>query len=181
MKQGNNRRGITLIEITVGVLIIGVIFAVVFNIFGVGLRGSHKGMAHLTIMEGAAILLSQIEYDLLRAYALTDPADGAADKDARWEIFTDDSSGKGIVMYNLLNDGIERTLEIGGTANKHVYCRGLKVGLKFHHISLPDTESSVRKVGMWVELSVATPEKFGTAEQFSMKRLIICKNIQNPL
>ncbi|PKL43999.1 MAG: hypothetical protein CVV41_09555 [Candidatus Riflebacteria bacterium HGW-Riflebacteria-1] len=181
MKQNRPRRGITLIEITIGLIIISAIFAVVFNIFGVGLRGSHKGMAHLTIMEGAAILLAQIEYDLLRAYALTDPADGSSDKVARWEIFTEDSSGDGIVMYNLSDEGIERTLEVGGTVNKYVYCRGLTVGIKFHHISLPDPENSLKRVGMWVELSVAAPEKFATVEKFSMKRLIICKNIQPPL
>ncbi|EKD82337.1 MAG: hypothetical protein ACD_39C01353G0005, partial [uncultured bacterium] len=103
------------------------------------------------------------------------------DKVARWEMLLDDASGKGTVIYNLLDEGIERRLDVAGDQHKHVYCRGLKASLQFHHVVLSDPESSVQRVGMWVELSVVAPEKFGTTEKFSMKRLIICKNILNPL
>ncbi|MBU1106608.1 MAG: type II secretion system GspH family protein [Candidatus Riflebacteria bacterium] len=175
------RSGITLVELVIGIVIISLLFVVVMNIFGAGLRGSNKGMAHLTIMEGAAILLSQIEYDLLRASVLLDPAVGTADKVARWEMLVDDAAGKGTIIYNLLDNGIERSLDVAGDQHKYVYCRGLKVGLQFHHVCMPDPENSAQRVGMWVELSVTAPEKFGTTEKFSMKRLIICKNIINPL
>lgn len=175
------RKGITLVEMVLGLIIISIIFVVVFNVFSIGLRGSNKGMAHLTIMEGAAILLSQIEYDLLRASVVKDPAAGASDKDARWEILLDDSSGKGIIMYNLLDEGIERTIDAGGKQHKYIYCRGLKVALKFQHVTLPDPANAQQKVGMWVELNVEAPEKFATEEKFSMKRLIICKNILDPI
>lgn len=175
------RSGITLAEMAIGLIIISIIFVVVFNVFSIGLRGSNKGMAHLTIMEGAAILLSQIEYDLLRASVVKDPADGASDKDARWEILLDDSSGKGTIMYNLLDEGIERTIDAAGKQYKYVYCRGLKVAMKFQHVTLPDPANAQKKVGMWVELTVEAPEKFGTEEKFSMKRLIICKNILDPI
>ncbi|KAF1081233.1 MAG: hypothetical protein GQF41_2501 [Candidatus Rifleibacterium amylolyticum] len=175
------RRGITLAELAIGLIIVSIIFVAVFNIFSVGLRGSNKGMAHLTIMEGAAILLSQIEYDLLRASLIKDPSAGSSDKDARWEILIDDSSDKGIIMYNLLDNGIERTVDVAGKQHKYIYCRGLEVGLKFQHVTLPDPATAQQKVGMWVELSLKAPEKFGTEEKFSMKRLIICKNILDPI
>ena len=181
MNRCNRHTGITLVELTIGIVIVSLIFVVVINIFGAGLRGSNKGMAHLTIMEGAAILLSQIEYDLLRASVILDPAAGSSDKVARWEMLLDGASGQGIISYNLVDSGIERNLDVAGDQHKHVYCRGLKVGLQFHHVSMPDPENSAQRVGMWVELSVAAPEKFGTSEEFSMKRLIICKNIINPL
>ncbi len=175
------RSGITLAEMAIGLAIVSIIFAVVFNVFSIGLRGSNKGMAHLTIMEGAAILLSQIEYDLLRASVVKDPVAGASDKDARWEILLDDASGKGIIMYNLLDEGIQRTIDADGKQHKYIYCRGLKVGLKFQHVVLPDPANAQQKVGMWVELNVEAPEKFATEEKFSMKRLIICKNILDPI
>ncbi len=181
MKRLITRKGITLAELAIGLVIVGIIFTAVFNVFSIGLRGSNKGMAHLTIMEGAAILLAQIEYDLLRATVVNDPPAGASDKDARWEILLDDSSGKGIIMYNLLDEGIERTIDAGGKQHKYIYCRGLKVALKFQHVTLPDPANAQKRVGMWVELLVEAPEKFATEEKFSMKRLIICKNILDPI
>lgn len=181
IKQVRKRKGITLIELVIGLIIVSIIFVVVFNIFSVGVRGSNKGIAHLTIMEGAAILLSQIEYDLLRASLLQDPLPGVADKVARWEIPLDNPTGKATIMYNLLDNGVQRTEVVGGDQLKHVYCRGLKVDIQFRHVCLPDPTSSLQRVGMWVELSVVAPEKFSTTEKFSMKRLIICKNIINPL
>lgn len=181
IKQLRRRNGITLLELVIGLVIVSIIFVVVFNIFSVGVRGSNKGVAHLTIMEGAAILLSQIEYDLLRASLLQDPSPGAADKNARWKMLLDDPADSGTIMYNLLDHGVERSLVVGSDHHKHTYCRGLKVDLQFRHVSLPDPANSLQKVGMWVELSVVAPEKFGTTEKFSMKRLIICKNIINPL
>lgn len=180
-KQFNWRNGITLVELTIGIVIVSIIFAAVFNLFSIGLRGSNKGMAHLTIMEGAAILLSQIEYDLLRASKLVCPELGKADKDASWEMLLDNDSGKGTIIYNLLEDGVERNLVVDSEQHKYVFCRGLKVDLQFRHISLPDPANSQEKVGMWVEVSVIAPEKFDTTEKFSMKRLILCKNIINPL
>ncbi|PKL49229.1 MAG: hypothetical protein CVV42_06795 [Candidatus Riflebacteria bacterium HGW-Riflebacteria-2] len=175
------RMGLTMVELAIGLIIVSIIFAAVFNLFSIGLRGSNKGMAHLTIMEGAAILLSQIEYDLLRASSVKDPSAGASDKDARWEILLEDTANTGIIMYNLLADGIERTADVAGKQHKYVYCRGLKVGLRFQHVILPDPANAQQKVGMWVELSVEAPEKFATQEKFSMKRLIICKNILDPV
>jgi len=182
MKQRSAKRlGLTLIEMVIGLIIISIIFVAVFNIFSIGLRGSNKGMAHLTIMEGAAILLAQIEYDLLRATKLKDPAAGASDKDARWEILLENTDNAGIIMYSLLEDGIERTADVDGKQHKYVYCRGLKVSLNFQHVTLSDPANAQQKAGMWVELNVEAPAKFATEEKFSMKRLIICKNILDPL
>lgn len=175
------RRAVTLAEMAIGIIIVSIIFLAVFNLFSVGLRGSNKGMAHLTIMEGSAILLSQIEYDLLRATQVQDPAPGAADKAARWEILLDDASGKGTIMYTLTDEGVVRNLDVAGTKYKYVYCRGQKVGLQFHHVKVADAASSMQKVGVWVELSVEAPEKFATEEKFNMKRLFICKNILDSL
>ncbi|MDD3147820.1 MAG: type II secretion system protein [Candidatus Riflebacteria bacterium] len=169
------KRGITLIEVSIGVFIISILMAAVMNLFGAGMRGSTKGMAHLTNMEAAAILMSQIEYDLLRAVKLLDPSPGDSDKVARWEILT--GNGNGTIIYNLVDNGIERKLDGGTGDQKYVYCKGLDVKLAFRHVTFAATPGSPEKAGMWVEVSVATPKKIGSSEEFKMKRLILCRNI----
>lgn len=173
MKQ--RQRGVTLIEVAIGSFIISLLMAAVMNLFGAGMRGSTKGMAHLTNMEAAAVLMSQIEYDLLRAVKVLDPAPGASDKVARWEILTD--TGNGTIIYNLLDNGIEREFDGTSDDNKHVYCKGLDVKLAFSHVTFAASPGSGNKAGMWVEISVATPKKGGSSEEFKMKRLILCRNI----
>ncbi|HNX75875.1 MAG TPA: prepilin-type N-terminal cleavage/methylation domain-containing protein [Candidatus Rifleibacterium sp.] len=173
MKQ--RQQGVTLIEVAIGSFIISLLMASVMNLFGAGMRGSTKGMAHLTNMEAAAVLMSQIEYDLLRAVKLLDPAPGASDKVARWEILTD--SGNGTIIYNLLDNGIEREFDGTSDDNKHIYCKGLDVKLAFSHVTFAASPGAGNKAGMWVEISVATPKKGGSSEEFKMKRLILCRNI----
>lgn len=177
MNKNLTKHGVTMIEIVIGVLIISILMAVVMNVLGAGMRGSTRGMAHLTNMEAAAVLMSQIEYDLLRADKLLDPAPGMADGVARWDILTTAGSGKGTVIYNLLDNGIERKLDAGSTDQKYVYCKGLDVKLSFRHVNFTGAAGSGSKAGMWVELSVATPKKIGSSEEFKMKRLILCRNI----
>lgn len=177
----SRRIGLTMIEIVIGALIISIIMAVVMNMFGAGLRGSTKGMANLTNMEAAAVLMSQIEYDLLRASRLIDPLPDSSDKVARWELLSDDGSGNGTVIYNLLANGIERQLDSGSGSQKHVYCKGLEVSLLFRHVCFNDTGKGTQRSGMWVELSVASAKKSNNNEEFKMKRLILCKNILNPV
>ena len=175
MSQSHLNKGITLIEVCVGVLIISILMAAVMNLFGAGMRGSTKGMAHLTNMEAAAVLMSQIEYDLLRAVKLLDPAPGVSDRVARWEITT--NSGTGTIIYNLLDNGIERKLDGTSDDQKYVYCKGLDVKLAFRHVTFASSPGSGEKAGMWVEVSVATPKKLGSSEEFKMKRMILCRNI----
>lgn len=173
------RTGLTMVEIVVGALIISIILAVLMNVFGAGLRGSSKGMAHLTNMEAAAILMSQIEYDLLRASIIKDPACNASDKVARWDVLTDDGTGKGTVIYNQVTGGIERQFDSDAGNLKHMYCRGLDVALSFRHVIFNDPVRALQKTGMWVELSVSSAKKSVGTEEFKMKRLFICRNIQN--
>ncbi len=171
----DSRQGITLIEVAIGVFIISILMAAIMNLFGAGMRGSTKGMAHLTNMEAASVLMSQIEYDLMRAVKLLDPAPGSSDKVARWEILTD--SGNGTIIYNLLDNGIEREFDGSSDDNKHVYCKGLDVKLAFRHVTFAASPGSGNKAGMWVEISVATPKKGNNSEEFRIKRLILCRNI----
>ncbi len=179
MRKALRRNGLTMVEVVVGVLIISIILAVLMNFFGAGLRGSSKGMAHLTNMEAAAVLMSQIEYDLLRASIVKDPACNVSDKVARWDVLTDDGAGKATVIYNQLAGGIERQFDSAAGNLKHMYCRGLDVSLSFRHVVFDDPARAVQKTGMWVELIVSSAKKSSSTEEFRMKRLFICRNIQS--
>ncbi len=173
----NRRRGITLVEISIASFIVTLLIGSVIHLFNAGVRGSTKGMAHLTNMEATAVLMSQIEYDLLRAFQVEDPAPGVSDKVARWKILTPD--GEGRIIYNLLPEGIERKLDAPAGEQKYLYCKGLAVKLSFRHVTFAGGPASPEKAGMWVELSVATPKKNGNTEEFKMKRLIICRSLDN--
>ncbi|MDD2999812.1 MAG: type II secretion system protein [Candidatus Riflebacteria bacterium] len=177
MKGTKASRGITMVEITIGVLIISILMAAVMKMMGAGMRGSTKGMAHLANMEAAAVLMSQIEYDLLRASSIVDPPAGEKAEVARWDILTNEGSGKSTIIYNLLNNGIERKLDSGSEKHDYIYCKGLDVKLAFRHVKFDDAAATAFRSGMWVELSVASSKKSNNNEEFKMKRLILCKNI----
>ncbi|MDD2623700.1 MAG: type II secretion system protein, partial [Candidatus Riflebacteria bacterium] len=85
------KKGLTLIEICIGVVIVSLLMVTVMKLLGTGMSGSQKGLSHLANMEAASILMSQIEYDLMRAYELTDPPVGEKSISARWKMLTDET------------------------------------------------------------------------------------------
>lgn len=179
--KNNTRQGLSMVEVLLGILIISVVFAIALNLTGSGLRGADKGMSHLVLMQSAAILMAQIEYDLLRASNILDPALGVTDTAARWELLTDDADGMGTVIYNQVSNGVERHFTTASDNDRYIYCKGLNVDLDFRHVGFPDTTNSSVKRGMLIKIKVLSAEKFGTTEEFKMKRLFICKNIINSL
>ena len=170
-----------MIEVFIGVLIISVIFAIALNLTSSGLRGADKGMSHLALMQSVAILMAQIEYDLLRAYDLLDPAPGDTDTAARWKLLIDDDDGEGTVIYNQVSDGVERHFTTANDDDRYTYGKGLNIELQFRHVYFPDPTTSSDKRGMLIKIRAVSPEKFGNTEEFEMKRLFICKNIINTL
>lgn len=176
-----DKRGLSAAEILIGIVIVGIILAISMNLMSSGLRGADKGMSHLNLTQSAAILMAQIEYDLLRASHILDPGPGLTDNVARWELLTESSSGYGTVTYNHFPAGIERNFSTDSDSEKYVFCKGLQTEISFRHIFFADPVNASEKLGMWVTLRVKAPEKFGNSEEFSMKRLFMCKNIINSL
>jgi hypothetical protein len=125
--------------------------------------------------------MSQIEYDLLRASHILDPALGVSENSTRWELLTDDLSGFGTVIYTDSSKGVERNFISDSDNEKYLFCKDLQTEISFRHVFFNDPVNATEKIGMWVTLRVKTAEKFSTTEEFSMKRLFMCKNIINSL
>ncbi len=87
-----------------------------------------KSLSHLANLEAASILMSQIEYDLMRAYELTDPPVGEKSISARWKMLTDETipDTTATVTISKSREAVKRTLIEDGSTLEHTYCRGLK-------------------------------------------------------
>lgn len=175
MRIANTKKAITLIEICIGLIILSLVMAAVMNMFAGGLKGSKKGMAHLANMQTASIVMAQIEYDILRATKIIDPAINSKDNAARWE-FKNKDGIVNTVIYNLLPNGIERQ-EFNSVAGKktHIFGKGISLKIQFRHLEFSDPIKKEIKEGILVELEAAT--KKSNKEKFKLKRMVTCKNI----
>lgn len=173
------KTGLTLVEISIGVVISALLLAGIMNLLSAGMKGSTKGLSHQANMESASILMSQIEYDLLRAKELSDPPINGKDSSARWIMYYSHSdNGDATVSYSVEQDSIVRIADLGGgKTEKQVFCKGHKVNLNFTRFAVQIGFEQIRH-GMFVELSVGAKEdtKLASAEVFSMKRLVMIRS-----
>jgi len=169
------RKGVTLVEICIGVVILSLVMTGVMRMFAGGIRGSQQGMAHLTNMQTAAIIIAQVEYDLMRATELNDPPVNTTETAARWKIKSEDGSSS-TVIYNLLPDGLERQ-ENNSTSGdkKHVFGKGLNLKLQFRHLEFVITGEKKKKEGMLIDLKVASDKN--SNEEFHIRRMVVAKNL----
>ena len=173
------KKAFTIIEITICVIISILLFLGVINVLKAGMQGSSKGLSHQANMESASVLMSQIEYDLLRSTSISEPKVNCRDSIARWKFWNSHSNNwEATVTYELSNEGVVRVVELSdGKIEKTVFAKGHKVVLKFTHFTTrPSFE--VRKNGMIVELTVAAKDnkKIGENESFSMKKVFVVRN-----
>ena len=186
--MNRNKRAFTIVEILIGLLIASLLIVGLMNLFHVGIKGSSKGMAHLENMETAFILMSQIEYDLLRSYNITDPQNNSEDNGAKWDFWYGNSdSNKASVDYSYENGAIARKVTLYkldgkiGDIEKSYFCKGYNVDLKFMHLvfEIGSSKYSKKRHGMWVELTVSSKDNRngGKNEPFTLKRLIIVHKI----
>ena len=61
------KRAVSMVELTIAVVLTSLIVSGLMVLYTTGLRSSSKGLDHLNNMNDAAILMSRIEYDLLKA------------------------------------------------------------------------------------------------------------------
>lgn len=191
------RRGFTLIEVSIGVIISAIILVGLMNLFSSGMRGSTKGLAHQANMESASILMSQIEYDLLRATEIIEPAEDNKSNNGSWKFYYAASAaitGKGdpvTVQYNTnTGDGCVRYVDMGdGKTQNTVLAKGQKVDLSFAHFTVnnalkkyADKKLIQKKHAVWVELTVSSKygKKIGKGdkelEPFTLKKLIVIRS-----
>lgn len=174
MNKLSFKKGISVVEIVIGLIILSILLIVLMNLMTTGVRGASKGITHLGLMESSSILMAQIEYDLLRAYQI-DPS-FIAGINARWGILT--PGGSAIITYNLLTNGVERRLDEPSGSQQYVFLKDTKVDISFESFSFADTPNQTQRVAILVSLKVSSHERAqGNSEEFSLKRLIFCKNI----
>lgn len=172
----NNRKAVTLIEVSIGIVLSALLLGGVLNLFTSGMKGSAKGLTHQDNMETAYILMTQIEYDLLRATKIESPGWDQKDDAARW-FFQDSENGVAkeipVIYSNNGTDGIIRDID----GKKMYYAKGHPVELRFTHFAVDtglgkESDLLVEKHGMWVELIVYSKSK---KESFKMNRLIVIR------
>ena len=181
-----NKRAFTLVEISIGIIIASLLIIGLMSLFRAGMKGSSKGMAHQENMETASILMSQIEYDLLRSYSISYPQNGSEEDGAKWDFYYGNSdSSKASVDYSYENNAIARKVTMynldgsSGREEKTYFARGHKVDLRFLHLvfEVGSQNISKKRHGMWVELTVSSKDNRngGNNEPFTLKRLIIVR------
>ena len=180
------RKAVTLIEVIIVVGLAAMIIVAVMNLFSSGMKGSAKGLAHQTNMESASIIMSQIEYDLLRATKILNPEATATNNSnkAVWEFNSDVlKPGKtSTVTYFKTFDGFGVCREVKtneGKVNKTVLGKYQKVDLNFRRFifNTGSKKYPVYKDGMLVEVIVSSSDnkRGGTNEAFTLRRLIVVR------
>lgn len=183
-----SKRAFSLVEITVGVIIAAVLLTVLMKLLSSGMKGSTKGIAHQANVEAASILMSQIEYDLLRATEIVSPVNTESDSTACWKLYNASSKTGSPVMVTYatnVSSGVDRKINIEGSIQNSTLAKGHNVSLKFTHFKATPAADKYRKLGekylirhaMWVELTVSTKndKKVGENETFSLKRLVVVR------
>ncbi len=170
------RRGLTLAEIAVSVLLGAIVLLAASQMLSSGMKTSTKGSAHLTNVQATSLLMSQIEEDVQRAVDVSFNPPGNPEPSAKFVIL-EEQGGKVAtcaIIYERAGDpqGIKRTRDPGGGAASevHAFCRGLKVlDCSFTRLDLED-----RRIGFKVVLKTGT---YPTgSEEFTLERFILCRN-----
>lgn len=181
----SGNRGFTLVETMVAVLLGSLLLMAVTKIFSGGVRMTQKGSSHLTLAQGAGMLMAQIEKDLTSAVTL--PEAGLA-----WKM-AGNVGEKGriatmAVQYELLPDkpgGVRRKAApessgspaagspAAGTPVIHTFCSGLATSLE-----LKSADVGSRKArGYVVTIKVQGNSGVAGGESLELRRFIFCYNL----
>ena len=183
-----NKKAVTLVEILIGVILSSILIIGVLNLFTSGIKESAKSLTHQDNMEAANILMTQIEYDLLRATRILNPSWNNEDVGASW-IFDSKSSELGEITFTYdyadPKVGVHRHVEGRTTNIDNYFAKGHFVDLKFKHFAVDAGKGEkddfiIEKHGMWVDLTVYSKdvkpeEKNKDKDAFTMRRLIVVR------
>lgn len=184
----NRRKAVTLVEVVICVVLFAMLIAGLMRVFSSGMKTSVKGLAHQANMETASIIMSQIEYDLLRATNILQPDINLSEDfdKAIWNFYYGDSeiNSPATVTYARLDNGVGVSREVklaDGKTMSNIFARDQKVELSFKNLRINNgsTDVPLYKHAMLVKLTVSTRDskKVGTnpEEAFSLSRLIIVR------
>lgn len=171
------RNGVTLIEMSIGLVIAVLIVGALHSLMSTGLKSSVKGSSHLSNIQVASIITSYLERDFVNAVEVTTPTGDEIQLKV-----ADDVTAGGIVLENVVYECMpsinrfSRKKALDGspvTPIEHDFCSGFsvdKVGNQpvFSKISLPGG-----RVGFVVKFQIATAKK---TEPFEVERVFVCGN-----
>ncbi len=165
------RRGFTLAEAIIGVVLASFVVLIISRLLSSGVRSSVKGAAHLTNVQGASLLISQLDFDLKRASSVD-----IQGQQMTIEALTDVKNGQKAfekIVYKAgdQNIGFQRRRE---QDEPHFFCEGLQVEAAsgspfFAKVTFPGTD----RFGVKIRFVVTRPK--GT-ETFLGERFVICAN-----
>ncbi len=174
-------KAISLIEISIATVLAFIILGSILNLFSSGIKGSTRNLTHQDNMETANILMSQIEFDLLKANQIKSPDWNQEGNNALWVLKSTSSSlGDITFTYDYVpnsQEGIHRYVKGNNIEENYYYAKGHPVKLNFTHIVVKPQNTSnpfIEKHAMWVELDVGSAK--GDVATYTLRRLITLKN-----
>ncbi|HAE39002.1 MAG TPA: hypothetical protein DCG57_10245 [Candidatus Riflebacteria bacterium] len=172
------RRGFTLVEMIVAALISVLMLTAVYNLMSNWMRSSVKGTSHLSNIQVAVLISSQIEHDLQRATSININADG-------FHIKTLEDVGKNKkeldVTYEKTpdNQGLRRIVNDSGAI---VLERLLGDGFRVNEVNgepiLQKISFPGEKFAAKILFEVASPKN---EEPHVMQKMIFCSNCRENL
>lgn len=173
------RHAVSMVELTIAVVLTSLIVSGLMMLYTTGLKSSRKGLDHLDNMNAAAILMSRIEYDLMKAVAVNDPEIGKSANGSTWKILTDEAGSLGTIEYQMVPEGIMRKETIGGNQQSYIFCRGKRANISFDRLTLDAESTQEGKNAFIVALNVADAKMEATGdEEFEIIRLISWRSQQ---
>lgn len=173
------RHAVSMVELTIAVVLTSLIISGLMMLYTTGLKGSRKGLDHLDNMNAAAILMSRIEYDFMKAVAVNEPEIGKSANGSTWKILTDVAGSFGTIEYQMVPEGILRRETIGGNPQSYIFCRGKRATISFDRLSLDAEATNDGKNAFIVALNVADAKIEATGdEEFEIIRLIFWRSQQ---
>ena len=176
IRTARSRWGATVAELLIAAVIGAILSLAITKLFFSSVRVSQKGMAHLTNIQSAALLVTQIEQDFRRAAGIQPPPPDMPG--GLLQITGEDEAGLLTVVYANTTDrkGVLRRLtrvlttpDAPDQTTGHVYCQGLPVVIDFTPVTISG------KTGYSVAMQVKAPGPGG--EEVRLKRLFACPNL----
>ena len=167
--------GVTLVEVCISIVVLACVMNVIMSFMAGGIKGSNKGVSHLTIMRGAENFIAYLEKDLQKASKIIDPIAGEVDKALRIETVND--KGKtSIVTYDCFPNGINRKVYNGvSTISDNMLCKDQTVKIKFFHLEFAQKDSYQNTKAVMVQLEVSSAKD--SAEKINLERFFTCRSL----
>jgi type II secretory pathway component PulJ len=166
----------TLVEVIITLVIGAMLILALTRIFSSGIQTSQKGSNHLTNMQAASLLLSQMEKDF-SALTMIRTAAGDASGKFSCDIASDYGSRGMPASATIIYEpepgqiGFRRTEVLGSTSGSKVFARDLAVQVRWDRLVV----SPGGRIGFAVEISVSTPP--GMTEKNTLRRFVYCYNL----